>query len=190
VQVPDCGRNPYDLVVADHLLHFTLDSLRVTAQRAGFAITLLSDSIVKKELSLIARPASRVGTRARRDSGEAAALLVRRSLAALTVQMNAARRLASESSRFGIFGTSISATWLYGCLADKVQFFVDEDASRIGRSHMGLPILASAGIPPQSDIFVPLIPEVASSVVRRLARRTVRFHTPPAADVVGALPAI
>src|SRR5207302_748942 len=24
VDVPDCGRNPYDLIVADHLLHFTL----------------------------------------------------------------------------------------------------------------------------------------------------------------------
>ncbi len=56
VDVPDCGRNPYDLMVADHLLHLTLDSLRVTGERAGYRTVFLSDSLVSKELSWTGHP--------------------------------------------------------------------------------------------------------------------------------------
>jgi hypothetical protein len=94
-------------------------------------------------------------------------------------QIAAARQLARTSRQFGIFGTSISGTWLYGALDGEVSFFVDEDPQRIGRKHMGLPILAPSEVASTAHVFVPLIPEVARGVVGRLGGFDVRFHTPP-----------
>jgi hypothetical protein len=104
---------------------------------------------------------------------------VNEHVAWLNDQVQAVQRLARESPRFGIFGTSISGTWLYGVAGEAVKFFVDEDPQRIGRTHMGMPILRAEDIPEGADVFVPLIPEVAASVARRLAKANVRFHTPP-----------
>jgi trans-aconitate methyltransferase len=36
VQVPDAMQNPYDFLVADHLMHFTGDTLRFLSRLAGF----------------------------------------------------------------------------------------------------------------------------------------------------------
>ena len=44
---------------------------------------------------------------------------------------------------------------------------------------MDLPIHAPDRIPDDADIFVPLIPDIASQVARRLGRSGRRFHTPP-----------
>jgi SAM-dependent methyltransferase len=187
VQVPDCRRTPYDLLVADHLLHFTLDTLRLAGERAGYRTVALSDSVVNKELSWIgcldalAKPPA-----ASRAVAYAAATMARQHVAWLQQQADTARNLAMHSACFGIFGTSISGTWLYGILGERVAFFVDEDPGRIDRRHMGLPILAPTAIPAGADVFVPLIPEVAAAVKRRLASPTVRFHTPPPLPVVAA----
>lgn len=186
VQVPDCRKTPYDLLVADHLLHFTLETLRLAGERAGYRTVALSDAVVTKELSWIGRPGPAAGangaaeTDASSGPDAAAALdLARRHVGWLAAQVAAAEALAARSPNFGIFGTSISGTWLYGVLRDRVAFFVDEDPGRINRRHMDRPILAPAALPADADVFVPLIPEVAASVVRRLAGRTARFHTPP-----------
>jgi SAM-dependent methyltransferase len=176
VQVPDCGRNPYDLVISDHLLHFTLDTLRFAGERAGFRAVFSSDSLLIKELSWLGASGPCLAAAGIDPSGEMRR--VQYYVDWLTQQISAARRLVRTSPQFGIFGTSISGTWLYGALGGEVSFFVDEDPQRIGRTHMGLPILAPSEIPSTADVFVPLIPEVASTVVRRLSGTDVRFHTP------------
>ncbi len=179
VEVPDVQKNPYDLVIADHLLHFTLDVLRFTAQRAGCAVLELTDSFLPKELTLLARSA---GVEERRTKGrnwnpDQSIGLLDAQIAWLADQVTSADTLARNSSGFGLFGTSISATWLAGQLGNYVSFFVDEDKARIGRRHMGKPILAPATA--DGDVYVPLIPSVAASVVQRLSRPGLRFHRPP-----------
>jgi SAM-dependent methyltransferase len=179
VQVPDAGRNPYDLVIADHLLHFTRDTLGHAAVGAGCNIVELTDAVLPKELSLIAAPGrnlrqapSPVGASGR--SAEVAA-----QIAWLVAQVEAAVSFARDGAHFGLFGTSISATWLAGYLEDRVSFFVDEDKGRIGRRHMGKPVLAPAEIPNGADVYVPLIPDIAALVAQRLSRPGVSFHEPP-----------
>jgi hypothetical protein len=177
VQVPDCRRNPYDLVISDHMLHFTLDTLRFAGERAGIRTHFASDSLLVKELSWLGVA----------DSGQPVGMIdpagelerVQRHVDWLAQQITAARQLARTSRQFGIFGTSISGTWLYGALDGEVSFFVDEDPQRIGRTHMGLPILAPSEVAKTAHVFVPLIPEVAREVVRRLGKFDVQFHTPP-----------
>jgi len=177
VQVPDCRRNPYDLVISDHLLHFTLDTLRFAGERAGFRGVFASDSLLIKELSWLGvnGPSSAAGV----IDAAGEQRRIQRYVDWLAQQISTARRLARTCRQFGIFGTSISGTWLYGAVGGEVSFFVDEDPQRIGRTHMGLPILAPSEISGTADVFVPLIPEVASAVVHRLGGLDVRFHIPP-----------
>lgn len=179
VQVPDGTRTPYDLIIADHLLHFSLETLKFASQCAGIEIIELTDAVLPKELSLVARGLSSPSPSLVRPNPGPAIEHVDHQVNWLFAQIQSATTLAQSSPRFGVFGTSISATWLAGLLGDKVAFFVDEDEERIGRQHMGRPILAADAIADNSDIFVPLIPNVAASVVQRLSRPGVRFQAPP-----------
>jgi SAM-dependent methyltransferase len=183
VQVPDCSSTPYDLVIADHLSHFSGESLRFAAGQAGCETVEISDTVLRKELSWIGQ---------RGDGGAAPNQLpdphrsmkrTQHQIEWLAEQGAAAAAIASASPQFGIFGTSISGTWLRGVLGERVRFFVDEDPARIGRRHLGLPICAPGAIPDRADIYVPLIPEVAAAVAKRLARPGIRFHTPGPIDI-------
>jgi hypothetical protein len=177
IQTPDLESNPYDLIVADHLLHFTSESLRFTLDRAGYEPMSLTNQVISKELSLISRVHETV-KQAAPLSAETSFDLVQRHLDFLQTQITTAERVARSSPHFGIFGTSNAGTWLAGILGNDVLFFVDEDPKRINRTHMGLPILAPSDIPAGANVFVPLVPEVAASVARRLASPKVRFHLP------------
>ena len=183
VQVPDCGTTPYDLIIADHLSHFTLATLKYAAQRAGIQPIFLSDTVLRKELTLIGRKLLNAGRDIDPPNAHSGIRQVERQVDWLRAQGDAARKLAAGSPKLGIFGTSISATWLHGFVSERAAFFVDEDPGRIGREHLGLPILAPDAVPTSADVYVPLIPEVAEAVAARLRRHGVRCHTPPAIEI-------
>ncbi len=195
VQVPDCGASPYDLAIADHLTHFTLTSLRLAAERAGLEILFASDAVLSKELTLLARAGGQSGAVAENGRGpglseapmawpaaqgdaETGRRLAENGVAWLAAQVEAARRIGDAGGKLGIFGTSISATWLDGALGHRADFFVDEDPGRIGREHFGRPILSPADVEADADVYVPLIPAVAAAVAGRHAG-TARYHEPP-----------
>jgi hypothetical protein len=69
---------------------------------------------------------------------------------------------------FGIFGTSIAATWLQAQTGDAAKFFVDEDQNRVGQTHLGRPILSPARIPKEAPVYIALPNVIASSVALRL----------------------
>ena len=179
VQVPDGARTPYDLVIADHLLHFTQETLRGAAERAGCSVRDVSDTVLPKELSLLVRAGEGQSSPFRTPDPERAIERTSAQVDWLFAQVAAAAAVARDSRRFGVFGTSISATWLAGALGDRVSFFVDEDRERVGRHHMERPVLAAHDAPADSDVFVPLIPDVAASVARRLSTPDRRFHALP-----------
>jgi SAM-dependent methyltransferase len=176
VEVPDNAQTPYDLLVADHMTHFTPDSLGYAAALAGYRTHFLSDAVLPKELSWLGQPAA--GVVAEKPAPAPGVLLVERHLQWLLRQAGQARALAAAHRPFGIFGTSISATWLDTLLQGQVDFFVDEDRMRVGREHMGRPILGPEQAPQGAVVFVPLIPRVAAAVSRRLSRDGVRYCAP------------
>src|SRR5207237_9265354 len=55
IQVPNAEANPFDYVVADHLLHFNPHTLSVLLRRAGFARIQIFTDWVMKEISAIVR---------------------------------------------------------------------------------------------------------------------------------------
>ena len=186
VQVPNLLRNPFDLLVADHASHMLPAGLARLMTDAGFAVELLAEDWLPKEITVIARAADAPPTA---PSPDPAAVLdfVTACVEWLTALRAGAREAAAGGS-LGLFGTSIAGTWLFGELGEAVGFFVDEDRSRIGKTHLGRPILSPAQVPAGSHVYLALPPAVAEAVARHEAVRNggATYHLPPPQPVWAA----
>lgn len=175
IEVPDIETSPFDLVVADHRSHFTRKTLQGLTRRQGIGIDLLENTVLPKEITFIGR---KNGAAIVPPEPAEGFRIVERTVTWLHAVVAAATNV-SASPNFGIFGSSISGMWLYGALRDRVQFFVDEDTSRVGHRIDGKPVLAPSEVPTGSTIFVPLVERVAAHVVGRLAHIRANFVLPP-----------
>jgi SAM-dependent methyltransferase len=174
IQLPHFVENPFELFVADHATHFDINTIRWLLNRAGFHIDGIETNWVSKELSVIARnlaPASRADT--------VATPALSTVLTWLEHVLEDARSVARNSPRFGLFGTSIAAAWMFGELSDDVSFFVDEDFNRTGGTYFSRPIHQPSTAPAGSDVYVVLAPKVSRQVSRRLGLGSVRYHEVP-----------
>jgi SAM-dependent methyltransferase len=177
VEIPDVETSPFDLIVADHLMHFTRATLRLLAERTGFTVRVLRNDMLPKEVTLVAE--RKTVSPAKLDAAAGVAL-VKRNVRWLHEVIDRATTAASSRGPFGLFGTSISSTWIYGVLREKIAFFIDEDESRIGKTIDGRPIVAPVDMPKNGIVFVPLIPAVAENVISRLSQWRAQFVAPPA----------
>lgn len=180
VEVCDLDRNPFDVLIVDHLMHFTASTLARLLVASGLQVREIATDWVPKELTAVASPAA-AGVPA--PSQDAMADGARARLAQvmdwLARFLEAAERARRGPGPFGLFGTSIAATWLTAALGDRVDFFVDEDPSRVGRRHLGREVLHPRSVSPQSTVFLALAPAVAEIVGRRLGAGGGRYVLPP-----------
>jgi hypothetical protein len=137
---------------------------------------MVSADWVPKEVSLVGHNARSVVVASSKPDATRESEALQEAVRWLSEVMADARRIAERSAAFGLFGSAIAATWLYQGMSDKVRFFVDEDPQRIGRTHLGLPILAPADVPPDSDVFVGISSIFSESLAARLSTGTRRFH--------------
>ena len=177
IQVPDPKQNPYNLLVADHCSHFILRDLIQIAQKETFEIVAHSDQWVLREFSLLIKPAKDQIASKKIQAGSHSTY-PQNSLRWLHDIVRLAKSFPKDKQR-GIWGTAIAGTWLYSIMDDEVDFFVDEDANRIGQKHLGKPIYSPNQVPKESNIFVALTPEIASSIVNRWSHLQVSLHPPP-----------
>src|ERR1700731_325319 len=136
VELPSFRQNPFELLIADHATHFdpaTIESLLADAQFRSLRVT---GEWIPKELSIVARALPPVAERTRPLSQDH----LRSAIHWLDAVRRDATDLARQSTNFGIFGTSIAATWLFSELEGKAGFFVDEDPNRVGGRHLEQPI--------------------------------------------------
>jgi len=176
IQVPNATATPFDLVVADHLSHFTPRTLSAAVLRGGLAIDRVSSNVVVKEISLL------VGQPPRTPCASARAMDASPLLAERIEWLRQTVALAESSAmgaNFGLFGTSIAAVWLLAGLKDRVKFFVDEDRARIGRTLFGRPIFAPEDVPSGATVMLAFIPTAATAIRSRLARLPITLVPPP-----------
>ncbi len=179
VEVCNVEENPFDLLVADHLMHFSPSSLGAISTQAGFATVKLETSWVKKELSLLSNLSRNQSIPLRTDPIQTMSEIAEKVIW-LRQLKDTALRASEENQNFGIFGTSIAATWLANYLGDRVKYFVDEDPSRTGRPFMGKPVLAPGSVPDSSTVFIALAPKLASAIRERLSYLSLKFLQMPA----------
>ncbi len=183
VQVPNAMDNPIDLLIADHLSHFQPETLQLAAGRAAFEIVHFTGEWVPKELSLLMRP-GQVNSANVGSGGRAAIQMVREQLDWLAKFVEAARQTANDARNFGLFGTSIAATWLFPFVEDRVRFFVDEDVSRQGKEYLGRPVVGPEKVAADATVFLAMVPRTAGAVKARLRSSAFELAPPPGLERV------
>jgi hypothetical protein len=157
-----------------------LPVLQRLVQEAGYAVRVATNQWVAKELTIIGQRAAQPLSHSWTAQGCMDAGALRASVSWLERLAGQARTLSSRRP-FGLFGTSIAGTFLFGELGDSVDFFVDEDPNRQGRVWCERPIYAPNQVPAGSHIFVGLAPVAAAKVLERvnLSKIQARFYPPP-----------
>jgi len=173
IQLYNSAENPFDLLIADHLMHFSPRTLAMIVERAGFSVESVETDWVAKEISLLAHVGPGKG---RYDKYPEVRRREKTVKWLLSVAEDAAA--VAKADQFGIFGTSIAATWLAGSLEGRVDFFVDEDPLRQNRLYMGKPVLSPKQVADGSTVFLALVPNIAANVRRRLEPLRIRFTAP------------
>lgn len=184
IQVPDPKKNPYNLLVADHCSHFLMSDLIKIAERADYEVITCADSWVAREFSIIIKPielgkAKNKNEQSNKRLTEKTSTYPANSLNWLDDIIQLTKSIPINKPR-GIWGTAIAATWVYSIMENNVDFFVDEDPSRIGQTHLGKPIISPEQIPEGSNVFIALTPEIANTVVGRWSKLSATLHKPPA----------
>jgi SAM-dependent methyltransferase len=171
IQVPDAAASPFDLLVADHLVHFTPAHVALVAARAGFAEVMLRNDVVPKEVSFIGRPGSDIALP--EIDPQVGLDIARKHVGFLRDLVDSAAEAAVAARRkkqpFGLFGTAVAGVWLYGALRESVDFFVDEDPQRQGARLDGKPILSPGNVSGDAVIYTPLAAASLAGLKPRLA---------------------
>jgi 2-polyprenyl-3-methyl-5-hydroxy-6-metoxy-1,4-benzoquinol methylase len=177
IGVPNYKTNPFDLIIADHASHYTLDTLSNLLKSSGFEVIAISDTVINKELVAVCK-ASEVQSNCLSESTYDP-VFVQRQLDWMTNTVAEAKAIAAKSRPFGIFGTSIAANWLYGILEAQIEFFVDEDKDRTERLYHNKPVYHTSGIPQDSHTFVCLQPNVVDKIIARISEPHFFLHPTP-----------
>lgn len=175
VEVPDVETSPFDVLVADHMMHFSRVSLGALAGRAGVSVTTLANDVLPKEITLIGRRAKPAIVASNPEAG----IRLARSIVTWLVDLVAEVRDFARQSEIGIFGTSVAGMAFYGEFRDRVAFFVDEDPARIGKAYDGRPVIAPSEAPGGTPVVMALPPERAKRAAERLAATGMRVICPP-----------
>jgi 2-polyprenyl-3-methyl-5-hydroxy-6-metoxy-1,4-benzoquinol methylase len=182
IAVPNLLQNPFDLLVADHCLHFSISQLTGLVEEVGFEIVQVDEHALPKELVLVARQTSLVSP-SRHPLAKAVIELEWASLAGMVdwllslVEWGKSRKPRGPS---GIFGTALAATWLDQSCGSNFAFFVDEDVDRSSAMYLGREVLLPASVPSDAEVLVPLPGNIAVSVSERLRRESgPKYITPP-----------
>jgi hypothetical protein len=166
LEVPDCRQNFFSLMTADHCSHFSTRMLANVVSSAGYELLHAVDTWVSKEVTVMARP-----TAGMREDGPPAPIRESEQVFQGWSRLQRILRQVESLGRagqFGIFGTSIAATWLDAQSRNAAKFFADEDQNRIGRQHLGRPVISPVEIPGGSSVYIALPPKIAASVAERL----------------------
>jgi 2-polyprenyl-3-methyl-5-hydroxy-6-metoxy-1,4-benzoquinol methylase len=167
IQVCNIEENPFDILVADHLMHFSPDSLSNIVNHAGFMTKTTQTNWVKKEISLLSIENDSIAPVSIKDPNAIYAKISEYVNWLVKIIENA-KSVAQDSKPFGIFGTSIAASWLATELGNQVEFFVDEDPHRIGRNYMGKQIFSPENVPETASVYLALAPTLAKKISQRM----------------------
>jgi len=167
IEIPNLKMAPFDILIADHCSHFTVETLEILLNKAGFVINKISEDFIPKEITLIASVKEEIILK---DIDLSLGMdLVNGYFLNLDEIFKQAKLI---SGNFGVFGTSISATWLASEFLERVDFFVDEDINRIGGNYMGKPVYGIENCPSDTNVLMPLRYDIAVKILDRLKNKS------------------
>lgn len=171
IQVPNILENPLDMVVIDHYSHFSPWVLKRFMIWLAFEPVFIATDWVRKEITFGARLL---------NEGEQIDLPPQIDIRLLSDFFTKCADWLSKlvragdsqdvGSRVGIFGTAVAGTWLGANLSERVHFFVDEDVSRIGKLHLGKPVLHPRQVEPTDSVLLAFPYRLAAQIRDRISK--------------------
>ena len=178
INVPNCNDNPFIITVADHCTHFVPRTLSNLVTASGFEILSLSTSCITKEIVLVAR--NDINKKSFKNN-----LGPARPCGMLSSHLRWLNEIIKKINKLpgdmmlGCLGTSIAGTWLRTQIGQRLKFFVDEDESRQGKKHFGLPILSPSELGKDAFVFLTFPYPVALEISKRFEDQDFQCILPP-----------
>lgn len=180
IQVPNLVTAPFDILIADHIIHFTVADLVHLVKRAGWSIVSVSENEIKKEISMIC---NKTGNSSEQE------FVNQNKKKLVASQINWLNRLVETSikkvlcaknrgKKIGIFGTANASAWLTESLDLDIDFYVDEDSLREDTVFAKKPVFSPNGCPSKSCIIIPLPSNLASRISKQYQRDDIEFILP------------
>ncbi len=175
IQVPNLLQNPFDILVFEHISHFSPQTLEQMLINAGFEVVLKSTQIVPKELTFIAKPNRRYGGSLKFEhflqmtANENVEFL--KKFEELVVNVAQRKPLV-------VFGTAEVGTWVAGLLDGEFDFFVDESPWRIGKKHLGKKIFHPGVLKGEENVILAMAPILSKNIMQRWKDSNARFLYP------------
>jgi len=166
IQVPDYKKSPFDIFIADHCSHFSIDSLSNLVVSSGLRILEIGNILIEREITLLI------------DSNN-----IDQRIQIIENNNSEFQNLVTKIENLfligdftlGVFGSSIAATMIYNSQKNKIKFFVDEDINKVGNKHLDIPIISVKEIPKKSIIVLPMKKEEAILISNRLKNSNYKF---------------
>ena len=189
--VPNVVTNSIDAFLADHLSHFSAPSLAALLQRCGLRPVVVSEHHQLGQITLMAARES--GFTARRvpaaSDASSYAELIRAAVARWVecgTRLDAfLRERPSSAGSLAVYGAGVFGSYLAlqaGTVRQTITCFFDQNPFKLGKTHLGRPIVHPREIPPAvTDVLVGLSPARARDILAQaglLERPGLRFFFP------------
>ena len=168
VSFPSVDANPGDMIVADHLNHFSLESLVVALNRAGLSVLKIENDPLLCSFFVLAK----VGThQINRTSSVSNAVDRNREICLFWKRAGERLRGRLQQHKIeacAIYGAGFYGSWLKLQIEDSCNLtvFVDMNERLWGNRHLGLAIVSPADLPSNvKTVFVGLNPLRARQII-------------------------
>jgi hypothetical protein len=82
------------------------------------------------------------------------------------------QKISANKKKIGLFGVGTSSFYIYSRVKQKIDFFVDEDKSKIGQKYYGREILSLENVPKNSQVYIAMHNnKLANKIKSRLMRK-------------------
>lgn len=190
--VPNVLVNSIDAFLADHLSHFSAPSLTVLLHRAGLRPIVLSEHHQLGQLVVMAVPEPAFAERhAERVTSDVVDAYARKIRDAVGGWVDCGRRLEeflrgrTREGGLAVYGAGVFGSYLAlnaGAAADAITCFLDQNPFKVGKEHMGRPVVHPTQLPSGvTDLLVGLSPGRARDILRQaglLERPRLRLFFP------------
>lgn len=180
--VPNAVTNPADLIVADHINHFSACSLRRLMEQCGFRVRSIDDRAHEGAFIVIAQlGGKRTNTNNPDTASDPEAERLAEYWSSASAQVQEFEAANGTGRRAAIYGSGFYGTFIATCLRDFscIECFLDQNPHRQGGRLLDRPIVAPAQLSPDVElVYVGLNPRTAReniAGVREWANRSYRF---------------
>lgn len=173
IQVPNVLQNPFDILVFEHISHFSPQTLEQMLINVGFEVILKSTNNIPKELTFICKVSER-GYKGSLNFGHFLKTINQINVDFLKKYEKLIISLTGKKPLI-VFGTAEVGTWVAGLLDGEFDFFVDESPWRIGKKHLGKKIFHPKILKGGENVILAVAPILSKNIMQRWKDSNARF---------------